>query len=83
MLVVGAPVGAGFAATIVGAAVAGILGASPAVPALAATRRVVARLRAHRDGEHPEATSVGPGPPEQVRRDARGVGARPQEQSRT
>ncbi|WP_380169383.1 AI-2E family transporter [Jannaschia sp. R86511] len=37
-----------FCATIVGAALAGILGASLAVPAVAATRRVVARLRDHR-----------------------------------
>ena len=42
-----------FSATIVGAAVAGILGASLAVPVVAAARRVVARLREHRDGVPP------------------------------
>lgn len=55
-----------FCATIVGAAVAGILGASLAVPVLAAVRRVVARLRdwrAARDAVEPSGTvhHVGPG----------------------
>ncbi|WP_336922855.1 AI-2E family transporter [Aquipuribacter sp. SD81] len=40
-----------FSATIVGAAVAGVLGASLAVPVVAAVRRVVARLRTWRDGQ--------------------------------
>lgn len=39
-----------FSATIVGAVVAGALGAALAVPLVAAARRVVARLRDHRDG---------------------------------
>ncbi len=51
-----------FSATIVGAAVAGILGASLAVPVVAAGRRVVARLRTWRDAEAlARSTGAGPG----------------------
>jgi putative heme transporter len=38
-----------FSVSIIGAGIAGALGASLAVPVVAATRRVVARLREHRD----------------------------------
>ncbi len=55
-----------FSATIVGAAVAGILGASLAVPVVAAVRRVVDRLREHRDAvdRPPAGTSPPPAPQE-------------------
>jgi predicted PurR-regulated permease PerM len=42
-----------FSVTLVGAVVAGALGAALAVPVVAATRRVVSRLRDHRDGLDP------------------------------
>ncbi|MGJ7439881.1 AI-2E family transporter [Aquipuribacter sp. MA13-6] len=49
-----------FSATIVGAAVAGILGASLAVPVLAGARRVVARLRDHREAAAAAGAALSP-----------------------
>ena len=46
--------------TIIGAALAGLLGATLSAPVLAMTIRISRRIRAHREPETPDAHEAGP-----------------------